>query len=141
PDVVAVGSELGRDVLLDRHHQLHARDQLLGGEVEEVGDVAERDDQVVAGAQREGVARRIGEGVLPRDVARRAEGAGGVGIAPLTRGPGPRRGAGRASGTARGRAWSTARTPAGSRSAAGGRSTSDRPGAGRPAGATGSRTR
>ena len=62
-DVVAVGVELLIDLLLDDIDELEEGRALVGCGVEPSGDEAARDDEGVAGAYREAVAKGKGKGI------------------------------------------------------------------------------
>src|SRR5437879_4894255 len=83
-DVVAVGPELLLQVLPRGEQELHAGRHLVGRQLEEVGAVTEGNDQAVAAADREAVARTVSQLIAARHAARSAEEAGVVGVSHVT---------------------------------------------------------
>jgi len=75
-NVVPIGLELSIDGVLFRHQELHAGAYLFSAEVEEVGTVAQRNDQRVAGTYGIAVARAVGQFIASSYSARSAEQAG-----------------------------------------------------------------
>jgi hypothetical protein len=105
-DVVAVGFELGVEVLPHGEQELHTGGHLVGRQLEEAGAVTEGDDQAVAGADREAVARTVSQLVPARHPSRGAEEAGVVGVCHFTAPAAPRAGRERSAGPVE---WSVAR--------------------------------